>query len=52
MARYAVACYYAIAASEAHTNLARFDGVRYGYTATAPGLKDMFEEVRSKGFGA
>ena len=52
VARYAVACYYAIAASEAHTNLARFDGVRYGYTVTASGLKDMFEEVRSKGFGA
>ena len=53
VARYAVACYYAIAASEAHTNLARFDGVRYGYTVTtASGLRDMFEEVRSKGFGA
>jgi aspartyl-tRNA(Asn)/glutamyl-tRNA(Gln) amidotransferase subunit A len=53
VARYAVACYYAIAASEAHTNLARFDGVRYGYTVTtATGLKEMFEEVRSKGFGA
>ncbi|MDR1979612.1 MAG: Asp-tRNA(Asn)/Glu-tRNA(Gln) amidotransferase subunit GatA [Synergistaceae bacterium] len=53
VARYAVACYYAIAASEAHTNLARFDGVRYGYTVTtASDLKDMFEEVRSKGFGA
>jgi aspartyl-tRNA(Asn)/glutamyl-tRNA(Gln) amidotransferase subunit A len=52
VARYAVACYYAIAASEAHTNLARYDGVRYGLTVTtASGLKDMFEEVRSQGFG-
>ncbi len=51
--RYAVPCYYAIAASEANTNLARFDGVRYGYTVnTANGVKDMFQEVRSKGFGA
>ncbi|MDR1730816.1 MAG: Asp-tRNA(Asn)/Glu-tRNA(Gln) amidotransferase subunit GatA [Synergistaceae bacterium] len=50
--RYAVACYYAIAASEAHTNLARFDGVRYGYTVdSSTGLKDMFQEVRSFGFG-
>jgi aspartyl-tRNA(Asn)/glutamyl-tRNA(Gln) amidotransferase subunit A len=52
VARYAVACYYAIAASEAHTNLARFDGVRYGLAAeSASGLRDMFEEVRSRGFG-
>ena len=52
VSRYAVACYYAIAASEAHTNLARFDGVRYGLEVTsASGLKEMFEEVRSKGFG-
>ncbi|MDR1875890.1 MAG: Asp-tRNA(Asn)/Glu-tRNA(Gln) amidotransferase subunit GatA [Synergistaceae bacterium] len=51
--RYAVACYYAIAASEAHTNLARFDGVRYGYTVnSSAGMKDMFQEVRSHGFGS
>jgi aspartyl-tRNA(Asn)/glutamyl-tRNA(Gln) amidotransferase subunit A len=52
VARYAVACYYAIAASEAHTNLARYDGVRYGLMVnTAASLKDMFEQVRSQGFG-
>ena len=52
VARYAVGCYYAIAASEANTNLARFDGVRYGpTTTTANGIKEMFEEVRSEGFG-
>jgi aspartyl-tRNA(Asn)/glutamyl-tRNA(Gln) amidotransferase subunit A len=52
VARYAVACYYAIAASEAQTNLARYDGVRYGLTvSTASGLREMFETVRSKGFG-
>ena len=53
VARYAVACYYALAMSEAHTNLERYDGVRYGYTVTnAPGIKEMFEEVRSYGFGS
>lgn len=52
VARYAVACYYAIALSEAHTNLERYDGVRYGYTVEdACGIKDLFEKVRSKGFG-
>jgi aspartyl-tRNA(Asn)/glutamyl-tRNA(Gln) amidotransferase subunit A len=52
VARYAVACYYAIAASEAHTNLARYDGVRYGRAAPgAAGLRKMYETVRSEGFG-
>ncbi|GHS87280.1 glutamyl-tRNA(Gln) amidotransferase subunit A [Synergistales bacterium] len=53
VARYAVACYYAIAASEAHTNLARYDGVRYGYRVSDDGinLKESFEKVRSEGFG-
>lgn len=52
VARYAVACYYAIAASEANTNLARYDGVRLGYTVDSPsGIKSMFEEVRTGGFG-
>ena len=51
-ARYAVSCYYAIAMSEAHTNLERYDGVRYGYTVDdAEGIKEMFERVRSRGFG-
>ena len=53
VAAYAVSCYYAIAASEANTNLARFDGVRYGHTVSkVSGLKEMFETVRSHGFGA
>lgn len=53
VARYAVACYYAIAMSEAHTNLERYDGIRYGYTVDeADGIKDMFEQVRSHGFGS
>ena len=38
--------------SEAHTNLERYDGVRYGYTVQDAGsLKEMFERVRSEGFG-
>lgn len=53
VARYAVSCYYALAMSEANTNLERYDGVRYGLTvADASGSKEMFEAVRSKGFGA
>ena len=53
VAKYAVACYYALAMSEAHTNLERYDGVRLGYTVKdAPGIKEMFEEVRSYGFGS
>ena len=53
MSKYAVACYYALAMSEAHTNLERYDGVRLGYTVKdAVGIKEMFERVRSYGFGA
>ena len=52
VARYAVSCYYALAMSEAHTNLERYDGVRYGLTVTdAAGSREMFETVRSRGFG-
>ena len=53
VSKYAVACYYALAMSEAHTNLERYDGVRLGYTVKdARGIKEMFERVRSEGFGA
>ena len=53
VAKYAVACYYALAMSEAHTNLERYDGVRLGYTVKdAAGIKEMFERVRSYGFGS
>ncbi len=52
VSKYAVACYYALAMSEAHTNLERYDGVRLGYTVKdASGIKEMFERVRSYGFG-
>jgi len=49
---YAVATYYLLASSEASSNLARFDGVRYGTRADHAGsLIDLYHESRSKGFG-
>ena len=50
--KHAVACYYVIATAEASSNLARFDGVRYGYrTAKPAGVVDMYESSRGEGFG-
>jgi len=49
---YAVPAYYIIAPSEASSNLARYDGVRYGYRAEgAKTMKDVFFASRSEGFG-
>lgn len=49
---YAVATYYLLASSEASSNLARFDGVRYGVRADNPAnLLDLYHESRSQGFG-
>jgi aspartyl-tRNA(Asn)/glutamyl-tRNA(Gln) amidotransferase subunit A len=49
---YAVATYYIVATAEASSNLARYDGVQYGYRASNPaGLLDMYERTRSEGFG-
>ncbi|WP_426451481.1 Asp-tRNA(Asn)/Glu-tRNA(Gln) amidotransferase subunit GatA [Paenibacillus sp. S-38] len=49
---YAVATYYLLASSEASSNLARFDGVRYGVRAENPkNLIDMYTKSRSEGFG-
>jgi aspartyl-tRNA(Asn)/glutamyl-tRNA(Gln) amidotransferase subunit A len=51
--RYAIADYYIIAPAEASSNLARFDGVKYGYRIPAPeDLLDMYKRTRSEGFGA
>ncbi len=50
---YALAAYYIIACAEASSNLARYDGVRYGYRAKEfANLTEMYEKSRSEGFGA
>jgi aspartyl-tRNA(Asn)/glutamyl-tRNA(Gln) amidotransferase subunit A len=50
---YAVACYYLIATAEASSNLARYDGVRFGHrNKDARGLIEMFCRSREEGFGA
>jgi len=49
----AVAVYYIIAPAEASSNLARYEGVKYGFRAKdAPDLLEMYEKTRSQGFGA
>ena len=49
---YAVAAYYVVATAEASSNLARYDGVRYGYRAVdAADLADMYRATRARGFG-
>jgi aspartyl-tRNA(Asn)/glutamyl-tRNA(Gln) amidotransferase subunit A len=49
---YATATYYIIATAEASSNLARYDGVKYGFRDPSPGeLFDMYMETRTKGFG-
>lgn len=48
----AIPCYYVLAPAEASSNLARFDGVRYGHrTASYTDLSDLYETTRSEGFG-
>ena len=50
--KYALPCYYIIAPAEASSNLARYDGMRFGYRADdASGLKETYEKSRSEGFG-
>jgi aspartyl-tRNA(Asn)/glutamyl-tRNA(Gln) amidotransferase subunit A len=50
---YAVPTYYLVATAEASANLARYDGVRYGFRAEEPAtLKDMYSRTREQGFGA
>lgn len=52
-AKYGIAVYYIIATAEASSNLARYDGVRYGFRAEeADGLREMYFKTREKGFGA
>lgn len=49
---YAIACYYVICTAEASANLARFDGVRYGYRAEdVRDYREMYSRTKSEGFG-
>ena len=49
---YAIATYYVIAPAEASANLARYDGVRFGYRCDSPAdLEDLYQRSRSEGFG-
>jgi len=53
--RYALPAYYVIAPAEASSNLARYDGVRYGHRAKirqGEGINEMYERTRAEGFGA
>jgi len=50
---YAIACYYIICTAEASSNLARYDGVRYGFRSPQHSdLRDMYRKTRDGGFGA
>lgn len=53
--KYALPAYYVIAPAEASSNLARYDGVRYGYRAklgAGDGIVEMYEKTRAEGFGS
>ena len=53
-AKYALPAYYVIAPAEASSNLARYDGVRYGHRASlaaSDGITEMYEKTRASGFG-
>ncbi|MFL0364405.1 Asp-tRNA(Asn)/Glu-tRNA(Gln) amidotransferase subunit GatA [Bacillus sp. PK3_68] len=50
--KYGLATYYLLSSSEASSNLARFDGIRYGYrTENAENLIDLYKKTRAEGFG-
>ncbi len=49
--KYDIATYYIVATAEAATNLARFDGIRYGRRAKSTNVGDLFINTRSEGFG-
>jgi aspartyl-tRNA(Asn)/glutamyl-tRNA(Gln) amidotransferase subunit A len=52
MTQYALPAYYIIALAEASSNLARYDGVRFGLRVEGDGLEEMYELTRAAGFGA
>ena len=49
---YALSTYYIVAPAEASSNLARYDGVKYGYRTKGMNLTEMYEKTRSDGFGS
>jgi aspartyl-tRNA(Asn)/glutamyl-tRNA(Gln) amidotransferase subunit A len=49
--KYALAAYYIVAPAEASSNLARYDGVRYGLRVPGRDIRDMYEKTRATGFG-
>lgn len=50
--KYALQVYYIVAPAEASSNLARYDGVRYGFRAVADDIAGLYEHTRAQGFGA
>jgi aspartyl-tRNA(Asn)/glutamyl-tRNA(Gln) amidotransferase subunit A len=50
--KYALPAYYIVAPAEASSNLARYDGVRYGLRVPGRNITDMYEKTRAEGFGA
>jgi aspartyl-tRNA(Asn)/glutamyl-tRNA(Gln) amidotransferase subunit A len=48
---YGLACYYLVAPSEASSNLARYDGVRYGLRAPGANVRELYDKTRDAGFG-
>ncbi|MBR1825288.1 MAG: Asp-tRNA(Asn)/Glu-tRNA(Gln) amidotransferase subunit GatA [Alphaproteobacteria bacterium] len=50
--KYALATYYVLAPAEASSNLARYDGIRYGFRAEGQHLDDLYTNTRTQGFGA
>ncbi len=49
--KYGIAAYYIVATAECSSNLARYDGVRYGLRAQSESLGDMYKKTRAEGFG-
>jgi aspartyl-tRNA(Asn)/glutamyl-tRNA(Gln) amidotransferase subunit A len=50
--KYALPCYYIVAPAEASSNLARYDGIRYGLRVPGESIDDLYENTRGAGFGA
>ena len=49
--KYALPAYYIVAPAEASSNLARYDGVRYGLRVPGRDIADMYQNTRARGFG-